>query len=274
MMSDTALPYAERLNAELLRAENLGMTRNGRRILDDVGLQLGSGEVLGLIGPNGAGKSTLLSMLAGLRSGSGNVSLHGQPLAHVARRDVARQIAYLPQSHDVQWPLKVRRVVELGRLPHLPWWRRGTVSDEMIVDEALRNAEVEHLADRVVTTLSGGERTRVLLARVFATQSKIILADEPVASLDPYHQLHVMELLQQHARNGGAVVVVLHDLTLAARFCDRLLLLHEGRVAASGAVTEVLQPAILAQVYGIEAVMLCEGDVCAVSAIRRVRDHA
>lgn len=258
----------------LLHAEHLGIERNGRRILDDVGLSLGAGEVLGLIGPNGAGKSTLLSMLAGLRAGSGVVQLNGRPLADIARRDVATQIAYLPQSHAVQWPLKVRRVVELGRLPHLPWWRRGNDGDATVIEQALRNAEVDHLADRVVTTLSGGERTRVLLARVFATQANIILADEPVASLDPYHQLHVMELLQQHARNGGAVVVVLHDLTLAARFCDRLLLLHHGRVAASGAVTDVLRAATLAQVYGIETAMLCDGDVCAVSAVRRLRDHA
>jgi len=170
----------------------------------------------------------------------------------------------------VQWPLKVQRVVELGRLPHLPWWRSGNNDDTHVIEEAMQNAEVAHLSQRVVTSLSGGERTRVLLARVFATQSTIILADEPVASLDPYHQLHVMELLQQHARNGGAVIVVLHDLTLAARFCDRLLLLHQGKVAASGAVNEVLKPAVLATVYGVETTVHYEGENIVVSAVRRI----
>lgn len=255
---------------DILRGERISFARNGNDILAGVDMSLRAGEIVGLIGPNGAGKSTLLSVLAGLRQSTGSVYLHGKALQTHERKYVATQIAYLPQSHAVQWPLKVQRVVELGRLPHLPWWRRGNSDDARIIDEAMHNADVSHLSQRVVTSLSGGERTRVLLARVFATQATIIFADEPVASLDPYHQLHVMELLQQHARNGGAVIVVLHDLTLAARFCDRLLLLHHGKVAASGAVTEVLKPDILSAVYGVETRMLCEGDACVVSAVRRL----
>jgi len=258
------------MSDELLRGENIGVVRNDTVILDGVDVALKKGEVLGLIGPNGAGKSTLLSALSGLRESTGSVYLHGKRFGEHSRKYTATQIAYLPQSHAVQWPLKVQRVVELGRLPHLPWWRSGNNNDVRVIDEAMQNAEVAHLSQRVVTSLSGGERTRVLLARVFATQSTIILADEPVASLDPYHQLHVMELLQQHVRSGGAVIVVLHDLTLAARFCDRLLLLHQGKVAASGAVNEVLKPAVLAAVYGVETTVFYEGENVVVSAVRRI----
>jgi iron complex transport system ATP-binding protein len=257
-------------SSEILRGENISFARKGNDILCGVDISLHAGEVLGLIGPNGAGKSTLLSVLAGLKQASGAVYLQEKPLQSHERKYVATQIAYLPQSHAVQWPLKVRRVVELGRLPHLPWWRRGNDDDARIIDEAMHNADVAYLSQRVVTSLSGGERTRVLLARVFATQATIILADEPVASLDPYHQLHVMELLQQHARNGGAVIVVLHDLTLAARFCDRLLLLHHGKAAASGTVADVLKPDVLSAVYGVETRILCEGETCVVSATRRL----
>jgi iron complex transport system ATP-binding protein len=261
------------MNTVLLQGGKIGFAVNGVKILDGVDLSLKQGEVLGLIGPNGAGKSTLLSILAGLRQASGIVNLHGKPLVNHERRQVATQLAYLPQSHAVQWPLKVQRVVELGRLPHLPWWRRGNADDARIIEESMHDADVAHLSQRVVTSLSGGERTRVLLARVFATRATIILADEPVASLDPYHQLHVMELLLQHAKNGGAVIVVLHDLTLAARFCDRLLLLHHGKVAASGSVTDVLKPDVLAAVYGVETTILCDGENCVVSAVRRLSAH-
>lgn len=255
---------------EILCGDNIRFARNGNDILAGVDVSLRTGEVLGLIGPNGAGKSTLLSVLSGLRQAEGKVYLQGKVLHEHERKYVATKIAYLPQSHAVQWPLKVQRVVELGRLPHLPWWRHGNADDARIIDEALHSADVAHLSQRVVTSLSGGERTRVLLARVFATQATIILADEPVASLDPYHQLHIMELLQQHAKNGGAVIVVLHDLTLAARFCDRLLLLHHGKTAATGAVTNVMKPDVLAAVYGVETTMLHAGDTCVVSAVRRL----
>jgi len=247
------------MSVELLRGENIGVVRNETVILDGVNIELKQGEVLGLIGPNGAGKSTLLSVLAGLRESTGTVYLHDKRFADHPRKRTATQIAYLPQSHAVQWPLKVQRVVELGRLPHLPWWRSGNNDDTRVIDEAMQSAEVTHLSQRVV-----------LLARVFATQATIILADEPVASLDPYHQLHVMELLQQHARNGGAVIVVLHDLTLAARFCDRLLLLHHGKVAAGGAANNVLKPDVLAAVYSVETTVFYEGDNCVVSAVRRL----
>ncbi|HXG28067.1 MAG TPA: ABC transporter ATP-binding protein, partial [Nevskiales bacterium] len=157
------------------------------------------------------------------------------------------------QGGQCHWPMPVAQVVALGRLPHRAPWARVPPADAAAVQRALQAADVAHLADRPVTQLSGGERARVLLARALAVEARVLLADEPTAGLDPAHQLGVMEVLRRRAQSGAGVVVVLHDLTLAARFCDRLLLLGEGRVVADGAAEQVLTEQNLAQVYGIEA---------------------
>ncbi|MFQ5937871.1 MAG: ABC transporter ATP-binding protein, partial [Acidiferrobacterales bacterium] len=210
--------------------------------------------LVGLIGPNGSGKTTLLRVLLNLQSVvSGHVRLDDQDLHAINRRAIARRVAYLPQGGDCHWPLTVERLVALGRLPHRAPWRALSHDDESAIARAMASADVEYLAQRVVTTLSGGERTRAHLARALAGEPQILLTDEPVASLDPYHQLQVMELLRAVARQGGAVVVVLHDLTLAARFCDRLVLLHQGSVVAEGQPKDVLTEDNLLATYRIEA---------------------
>jgi len=236
----------------LLRGERLSLSFGEAHILKQVSLGIEAGEIVGLIGPNGAGKTTLLKCLARLlEPSSGSVLLGDKPLTEVSERECSQAIAYLAQGAPAHWPLQVEKVVELGRIPHRAWWQSLAASDTRAVEQAMALAEVTHLRHRVVTTLSGGERTRALLARVFATDPQIILADEPVASLDPYHQLHVMQLLQQHARKG-AVLVVLHDLNLAARFCDRLVLLDQGEVRAQGTPREVLGSGAVAAAYGVE----------------------
>lgn len=243
----------------LLAAHNIGVAIAGREILAEINFALHSGEIVGLIGPNGAGKTTLLRVLARLLEvGSGTVALDSKALAAYAPTELAQRCAYLAQGAPAHWPLRVDQVVALGRLPHLAWWQRPTASDQHIVDAAMRLADVEYLRERLVTTLSGGERTRVLLARIFAAQPQLILADEPVAALDPYHQLHVMELLREHAHRvdlpaRGAVLTVLHDLNLAARFCDRIVLLAHGRIVCTGSAREVLTPENLRDVYGVSA---------------------
>lgn len=236
-----------------LRAELVSVAYRDSTVLHPTDLSINAGEVVGLIGPNGAGKSTLLRALANLQPlHGGSVLLDDQPLTDFDRSELARSIAYLPQLAECHWPLSVEHVVALGREPH----HQGSGLDEsdlQAIENALSQADVRHLIGRTVTQLSGGEKTRVMLARALATQARFLLADEPTAGLDAQHQLDLMALLRQQARSGCGIVVVMHELHLAMRYCDRLVLLHEGRCVADGAAAEVLCDEHLAAVYGIQA---------------------
>jgi iron complex transport system ATP-binding protein len=176
-------------------------------------------------------------------------------------RQRARAIAYLPQGHVFHWPLTAAAIVALGRYPHADPYARTTAADAAAVARALEAADAVHLADRVVSTLSGGERARVALARALATEAPVLLADEPTASLDPRHQLMVMAQLQRTARRGGAVLAVTHDLALAARFADRVLVMADGRIVADAAPAVALAPSRLAEIFAIEAASVPAGDV-------------
>lgn len=241
----------------LLAADNLFAGRGARDVLHGVSLHAAAGEVVGLIGPNGAGKSTFCAALAGLLPvREGVLTLAGRPLAGLAPRERAKLLGYLPQAPECHWPLLVEQVVALGRLPHRGAWGGAGEADRAAVAAALARLEVGGLADRLFTQLSGGERMRVLLARAIAGAPRVLLADEPVDGLDPAHQLEVMELLREQAAAGCAVVVVLHDLALAGRFCDRLVLLEQGRVLAAGPAAAVLTGDNCARAYGVETVRL------------------
>ncbi len=238
----------------LIAAQDVHARYGARAALGGVSFEAGARELVGLIGPNGAGKTTLLRVLAGLMTpASGRVSFAGQAFGDFGRRELAQRLAYLPQDAPVHWPLKVGKLVALGRLPHLDPWRSPGPADERAIARAMDAAEVSEFADRPVTTLSSGERTRAMIARALAVEPLVLLADEPVTALDPYHQLKVMELLRERVAEGMAVVVVLHDLNLAGRFCDRLVLLDAGRVVTQGAPEQVLAPEYLRSIYGIEA---------------------
>ncbi len=237
-----------------IAAERLSVALGGRAILEDVDLSLAPGGLIGLIGPNGAGKSTLARALLGLvPATSGRALIDGAEPARLGAREVSRRVAYLPQGQDVHWPISAERLVGLGRLPHLAPFSRPGAEDRAAIAAALEETGTTHLADRVVLELSGGERARVMIARALATGAPGLIVDEPLASLDPGHQIEVMALLAARAQAGGLCVVVLHDLTIAARFCDRLILLDHGRVSADGPPRAVLTDETLARVYGVTA---------------------
>jgi iron complex transport system ATP-binding protein len=182
------------------------------------------------------------------------IRVGGDRIAELSVRERARRFAYLPQGHAVHWPLPVRDIVALGRYPHgASDPARLSDADRAAVERAMTATDLTALADRPVTELSGGERSRAVLARVLANEAPVILADEPTASLDPHYQIEVMQLLHRAADDGALVIVVTHDLGLAARFADTIVVLNEGRVAASGPPATALAPAVLAEVFRIDA---------------------
>jgi iron complex transport system ATP-binding protein len=236
----------------LLTASHLSVTLSAREVLHDVSLSLHRRHLVALVGPNGAGKTTLLRALAGLQSSTGAIHVAGDALASLSLRERAKRFGYLPQGHVVHWPLDVKDVVALGRYPHgATDPARLTSSDRAAVERAMQATDIVAFADRRVTELSGGERSRVALARVLAVEAPIVLADEPTASLDPRYQIDVMKNLRDVADSGVLVIVVTHDLGLAARFADTVLVMSDGRLAAQGAPRQALSDDIVANVFRI-----------------------
>ena len=240
--------------AALLTARGLGVTLSGRVVLKDVSLALQAGHLVALVGPNGAGKTTLLRSLAGLIPSEGIIEIGGQALSSLPLRERAKRFGYLPQGHVVHWPLPARDIVALGRYPHgATDPARLSPRDTEAVLRAMQAVDVMQFSERRVTELSGGERSRVALARVLAVEAPVILADEPTASLDPRHQIDVMKNLRNTADNGVLVIVVTHDLGLAARFADHVLVLREGRLVSQGTPSVALSEQVMADVFRISA---------------------
>lgn len=234
-----------------ISARNLAWAVGGQTIVNDVSLDIAPGEFLGIIGPNGSGKTSLISLLCGLRKPhAGAVRLFEQPMTGLARRQVSQQIALVEQHAETADRITARQAVELGRTPHLgaltPWSR----SDDAIVDAALREVNMMPLAHRLWHTLSGGERQRLHIARALAQRPRIMVLDEPTNHLDVGHQLGLLELVKQ--QRDLTVIAALHDLNHAAMFCDRLAVMHQGRMVALGAPIDVLTPDRLADVFGVD----------------------
>ncbi|HTT99093.1 MAG TPA: ABC transporter ATP-binding protein [Rhizomicrobium sp.] len=235
-----------------LSFDKVSVRLGNRDVLQGVSATFKPGKVTGILGPNGAGKTTLLRVALGLLPvRSGAVTLHERGLKDWSREALARTIAYLPQGGDAHWPVRARDLVALGRLPHLRSFASLNEIDRRAIHGALFDADAVAFADRRIDELSAGERARVLFARALATGAQVLLADEPAAYLDPAHQLRLMRMLSAEAARGVAVAVTLHDLALASRHCDAVIVLHEGRIAAQGSPKDALTDAVLAQVFGI-----------------------
>ena len=241
--------------------QGVGVTLSGRNVLDDISAVLRPGRVTAILGPNGAGKSTLIKTCAALIAPTiGVVRLGERNVAALDPRERARTIGYLPQDASVHWNVAAAEVVALGRAPHRAPFAAPDAHDAEAVAKAMAATETTHLADRPINHLSGGERARVLLARVLAGEPDWLLADEPLAGLDPRHQLDILDRLAEVAKQGRGVAIVLHDLLHAGRIADDVLLLKEGKVLASGVAGAVLTPDNLREAFEIAVSVTSDGD--------------
>jgi iron complex transport system ATP-binding protein len=237
-----------------LSLHNVTVTLGNRDILKAVSFTIARGKMVGLLGPNGAGKTTAVRALLGLQNlTSGRASIGDTISTKLNSIERARNVSYLPQARHMAWPIGVREAVSLGRFAYGGPMGRLSGIDQIAVDAALDRCDLKHLQDRSVASLSGGELARVHIARALASQTPAIIADEPIAELDPGHALDVLALLQSRARDNVAVLVILHDLSLAAAFCDEIILLHDGACVCQGPPRDVLTPKTLAHVYNINA---------------------
>ncbi|GAB3741901.1 ABC transporter ATP-binding protein [Microlunatus parietis] len=242
------------IGSTLLELTEVTVIGGDTTIVDRVTTTAAAGSVIGLIGPNGAGKSTLLRTVTGtVRPAAGSVLIDGRPIRGWSARELARAVAFVPQNTNVDFGFTVRDVVLMGRHPHLGRFGVEGPADRELAEAALERTGTARLADRVITTLSGGERQLVLIAKALAQQPRILVLDEPVSALDLRHQLTVLRLIEAVAATGCLVVVAIHDLELAARCCDRLLLLDRGRLLADGPPAEVLRPDLIRAAFGVEA---------------------
>jgi iron complex transport system ATP-binding protein len=242
------------LGVNTLAAIELGFERADRWILRDICLELQPRKVTALVGPNGSGKSTLLRCMAGLwRPSIGQVTLGGRDINQLRRPEIARQVTYVPQETKLEFEFTVREIVLMGRYAHRGRFDRETAEDRDAAEQALRRADITHIADRSVTQLSGGERQRVLIARSLATRAHTLLLDEPTANLDVDHGLDVLDLCRSLADDGHAVAIATHDLNAVCRFVDQVGLIDSGRLIAVGTPLDVLTPDNLARAFRVRS---------------------
>jgi len=234
----------------LLDVQNLQAGYGGRQVLRQVSLQAGKGELIGLIGPNGAGKSTLLKALRGLLPAKGTVKIQDKALPDYTPQELARVLAYLPQHSQMPFAFTVQEVVLMGRAPHLRWWQREGAQDKRVAKACMEYMAVADLAGMPLNNLSGGQRQRALLAKVLAQQTPLLLLDEPASGLDLFYQEELFRFCCELCEAGRTILLVVHDLALAARFCSRLLLVGNGGILADGKPRAVLKPGLLSQAYG------------------------
>ncbi len=247
--------------APALAFDDVRLRIGPREILRGVTLELGRGEMVGLAGPNGSGKTTLLRVASGvLPAGAGAVRVRGRPAASFSRRELARELAVVPQDAHIAFPFRAGEVVLMGRSPYLGPLGFETGADVRLAEEAMARVGIASLAERSILELSGGERQLVMVARALAQDARVLLLDEPTAHLDLRHKIVVLDLVREFVRSGRSALVVSHDLTLAARTCDRIALLREGALVATGAPADVITPQNLRTTFGIDADVLAAPD--------------
>ena len=235
-------------------ARGVGYEIDGKRLLHDVKLRAGQGELVGLIGPNGAGKSTLLRAISGaLGHSDGVVRLEGADIDALSSKEVASALALVPQIAPYTHGFTAMELVLMGRYPHLGRFQIEGSEDQLIARDAMRMTETEQFDERTLDTLSGGERQRVFVSRALAQQPRVLLLDEPTSNLDVLHQLKVLDLVRELVDGGLTAIAAIHDLNLAARYCDRLVLLRHGRVLAEGTPAEVLSPDTIESAFGVKS---------------------
>ncbi|WP_306250517.1 ABC transporter ATP-binding protein [Parvularcula sp. IMCC14364] len=237
-----------------LKLDSVSARKAEQFVLKEVSLTQTAGQLTAIIGPNGAGKTSLLEAILGLLPiAAGSVCIDSQPVKEVPHTDLAKLIAYLPQARPLAWPLRVIDTVAMGRFAWGGTMGRLSLDDAEIINDALAKCEIQHLKDRPTDQLSGGELARIHCARVFAAQTPIMLADEPVTALDPKHQLKIMSLIQNYVREGNSALVIMHDISLAARFSDRLIWMKEGKIMADGPPAKTVTETQIETIFGIGA---------------------
>ena len=262
---------------QAISAQDLTYEIEGSTLLDGVNLHADRGQLVGLIGPNGAGKSTLLRTISGiLRYRRGAVLLEGEDLRSLSPKDVAATLALVPQIAPYTYGFTSLELVLMGRYPHLGRFQIEGREDDRIARDAMRLTETEQFADRTLDTLSGGERQRVFVARALAQQPRILLMDEPTANLDVLHQLKVLDLVRRLVADGLTAVAAIHDLNMAARYCDKLVMLNKGHVLAEGSPDEVLTPETIESVFGVHSAVYRDPitGALAISLIGPVDEHS
>lgn len=244
----------------ILSAQNLSVSLSGTPILKKINFSIEKGSWTGILGPNGSGKTTLLRTLAGLISFDGSVYLDGKPLSSWSARSIARRLAFVRQSHSMQFDFRVEELVLLGRSPHKSLLSAYDLTDEKMTREALDLVDLRGFAARRYASLSGGEQQRVFLAQALVQRADVLLLDEPTTFLDVHHQFEFMHHVRTMVENGKTVIGAFHDLEMAARYSDQLVILADGRVAAHGPPHKVLTSKLLADVFRMEAVVDCDPD--------------
>ena len=262
----------------VIEAHDIHFAYRGRPVLSGASLALRAGELVCLLGANGAGKSTLLKIMLGLLPpGKGSVLADGRPLPGLARRDLARLVAYVPQVHAAPFPYTIAEVVLMGRLPANGLFRAPGEADRKAAGRAMGHLGIEHLAERAYTEVSGGERQMALIARALAQEARLLIMDEPLAGLDYGHQLRLLARLESLAAEGYGVLMTTHDpdqpLTGHGGGCDRVAMLTQGRIAADGPPAQVLTPEAVNRLYGVNVELLRSGEGRAIAFRPREREH-